>query len=34
MKWEFQKEVFSKLAWGQGLGAENDIFIYMVRCGR
>ncbi|XP_073923100.1 maestro heat-like repeat family member 5 [Castor canadensis] len=30
MKWEFQKEVFSKLAWGQGLGAENDIFIYMV----
>ncbi|KAM4865422.1 maestro heat-like repeat family member 5 [Thomomys bottae] len=29
-KWEFRKELFSKLAWGQGLGAENDIFIYMV----
>ncbi|XP_069881986.1 maestro heat-like repeat family member 5 isoform X2 [Dipodomys merriami] len=29
-KWEFRKELFSKLAWGRGLGAENDIFIYMV----
>ncbi|ELK11684.1 HEAT repeat-containing protein 7A [Pteropus alecto] len=30
LKWEFRKELFSKLAWGHGLGAENDIFIYMV----
>uniref|UniRef100_A0A8D2JRA3 Maestro heat-like repeat family member 5 n=1 Tax=Sciurus vulgaris TaxID=55149 RepID=A0A8D2JRA3_SCIVU len=30
LKWEFQKELFSKLAWGRGLGAENDVFIYMV----
>lgn len=33
LKWEFRKELFSKLAWGQGLGAEYDVFIYMVRCG-
>ncbi|XP_047638803.1 uncharacterized protein LOC125128642 [Phacochoerus africanus] len=32
LKWEFRKELFGKLAWGRGLGAENDIFIYMVRC--
>nr|XP_044636990.1 maestro heat-like repeat family member 5 isoform X2 [Equus asinus] len=30
LKWEFRKELFGKLAWGSGLGAENDIFIYMV----
>uniref|UniRef100_A0A8C0L1Q4 Maestro heat-like repeat family member 5 n=1 Tax=Canis lupus dingo TaxID=286419 RepID=A0A8C0L1Q4_CANLU len=30
LKWEFRKELFGKLAWGHGLGAENDIFIYMV----
>ncbi|XP_020944449.1 maestro heat-like repeat family member 5 isoform X3 [Sus scrofa] len=30
LKWEFRKELFGKLAWGRGLGAENDIFIYMV----
>ncbi|XP_014643504.1 PREDICTED: maestro heat-like repeat family member 5 [Ceratotherium simum simum] len=30
LKWEFRKELFCKLAWGHGLGAENDIFIYMV----
>ncbi|XP_036063470.1 maestro heat-like repeat family member 5 [Onychomys torridus] len=30
LKWEFRKELFSKLAWGQGLGAANDIFIYMI----
>ncbi|XP_060051895.1 maestro heat-like repeat family member 5 [Erinaceus europaeus] len=30
LKWEFRKELFSRLAWGQGLGAENDIFIYTV----
>uniref|UniRef100_A0A4W2C2R5 Maestro heat like repeat family member 5 (gene/pseudogene) n=1 Tax=Bos indicus x Bos taurus TaxID=30522 RepID=A0A4W2C2R5_BOBOX len=30
LKWEFRKELFSKLAWGHGPGAENDIFIYMV----
>ncbi|XP_037658554.1 maestro heat-like repeat family member 5 [Choloepus didactylus] len=30
LKWEFRKELFSKLTWGQGLGAENDIFIHMV----
>ncbi|XP_059251232.1 maestro heat-like repeat family member 5 isoform X5 [Mustela nigripes] len=28
LKWEFRKELFGKLAWGHGLGAENDIFIY------
>lgn len=33
LKWEFRKELFGKLAWGQGLGAANDIFVYMVRCG-
>lgn len=33
LKWEFRRELFGKLAWGQGLGAENDIFVYMVRCG-
>lgn len=33
LKWEFRKELFSKLAWGRGLGAENDVFVYMVRCG-
>lgn len=31
LKWEFRKELFGKLAWGHGLGAENDIFIYTVR---
>nr|XP_027804136.1 maestro heat-like repeat family member 5 [Marmota flaviventris] len=30
LKWEFRKELFSKLAWGRGLGAENDVFIYMI----
>ncbi|XP_070078065.1 maestro heat-like repeat family member 5 isoform X9 [Equus caballus] len=30
LKWEFRKELFGRLAWGSGLGAENDIFIYMV----
>ncbi|XP_043339713.1 maestro heat-like repeat family member 5 isoform X3 [Cervus elaphus] len=30
LKWEFRKELFRKLAWGHGPGAENDIFIYMV----
>ncbi|XP_031201885.1 maestro heat-like repeat family member 5 isoform X2 [Mastomys coucha] len=30
LKWEFGKELFSKLAWGQGLGAANDIFVYML----
>ncbi|XP_010637571.1 maestro heat-like repeat family member 5 [Fukomys damarensis] len=30
LKWEFQKELFSKLTWGQGLGAEYNIFMYMV----
>ncbi|XP_044934137.1 maestro heat-like repeat family member 5 isoform X1 [Mustela putorius furo] len=30
LKWEFRKELFGKLAWGHGLGAENDIFIYTV----
>ncbi|XP_011244026.1 uncharacterized protein LOC69439 isoform X3 [Mus musculus] len=30
LKWEFRKELFGKLAWGQGLGAANDIFIYML----
>uniref|UniRef100_A0A8C3WJ20 Maestro heat-like repeat family member 5 n=1 Tax=Catagonus wagneri TaxID=51154 RepID=A0A8C3WJ20_9CETA len=30
LEWEFRKELFGKLAWGRGLGAENDIFIYMV----
>ncbi|XP_048215185.1 maestro heat-like repeat family member 5 [Perognathus longimembris pacificus] len=29
-KWEFRKELFGKLAWGEGLGAENDVFIYVV----
>ncbi|XP_077606111.1 maestro heat-like repeat family member 5 isoform X3 [Crocuta crocuta] len=29
LKWEFRKELFGKLAWGRGLGAENDIFIYV-----
>lgn len=33
LKWEFRKELFGKLAWGQGLGAANDIFVYMVRSG-
>lgn len=33
LEWEFRKELFSKLAWGQGLGAEYDIFICMVRGG-
>lgn len=31
LKWEFRKELFSKLAWGHGLGAENYVFTYMVR---
>lgn len=31
LKWEFRKQLFSKLAWGQGPGAENDIFMCMVR---
>ncbi|XP_062935354.1 maestro heat-like repeat family member 5 [Cynocephalus volans] len=30
LRWEFRKELFSKLAWGHGLGAENDVFVYMV----
>uniref|UniRef100_A0A8C9ACY4 Maestro heat-like repeat family member 5 n=1 Tax=Prolemur simus TaxID=1328070 RepID=A0A8C9ACY4_PROSS len=30
LKWEFQKELFGKLAWGHGLSAENDIFIFTV----
>ncbi|XP_070078070.1 maestro heat-like repeat family member 5 isoform X14 [Equus caballus] len=30
LKWEFRKELFGRLAWGSGLGAENDIFIYMA----
>ncbi|XP_052016456.1 maestro heat-like repeat family member 5 [Apodemus sylvaticus] len=30
LKWEFRKELFGKLAWGQGLGAANDIFVYML----
>ncbi|XP_041911652.1 maestro heat-like repeat family member 5 [Arvicola amphibius] len=30
LKWEFRKELFGKLAWGQGPGAENDIFVYMI----
>ncbi|KAM7317160.1 hypothetical protein ACRRTK_023462 [Alexandromys fortis] len=30
LKWEFQKELFGKLAWGQGPGAENEIFVYMI----
>ncbi|XP_069931993.1 maestro heat-like repeat family member 5 isoform X5 [Oryctolagus cuniculus] len=30
LKWEFRKELFGKLAWGRGPGAENDIFVYMV----
>ncbi|XP_004618737.2 maestro heat-like repeat family member 5 [Sorex araneus] len=30
LKWQFQKELFSRLAWGQGLGAETDIFTYTV----
>ncbi|GAB1299442.1 Maestro heat-like repeat family member 4 [Apodemus speciosus] len=30
LKWEFRKELFGKLAWGQGLGAANDIFVYMA----
>ncbi|XP_013375541.1 PREDICTED: maestro heat-like repeat family member 5 isoform X2 [Chinchilla lanigera] len=30
LKWEFRKELFSKLAWGQGLSAEYDIFVFMV----
>ncbi|XP_023352301.2 maestro heat-like repeat family member 5 [Sarcophilus harrisii] len=29
-KWGFRKELFSTLAWREGLGAENDIFLYMV----
>ncbi|XP_036598633.1 maestro heat-like repeat family member 5 [Trichosurus vulpecula] len=28
--WGFRKELFSTLAWREGLGAENDIFLYMV----
>ncbi|XP_047697650.1 maestro heat-like repeat family member 5 isoform X5 [Prionailurus viverrinus] len=28
LKWEFRKELFGKLAWGRGLSAENDVFIY------
>ncbi|XP_036293295.1 maestro heat-like repeat family member 5 [Pipistrellus kuhlii] len=30
LNWEFRKQLFSKLAWGQGLSAENDIFMCMV----
>ncbi|XP_019513370.1 PREDICTED: maestro heat-like repeat family member 5 [Hipposideros armiger] len=30
LKWEFRKELFSRLAWGHGVGAESDIFMYMV----
>nr|XP_019567741.1 PREDICTED: maestro heat-like repeat family member 5 [Rhinolophus sinicus] len=29
LKWQFRKELFSKLAWGHGQSAENDIFVYM-----
>uniref|UniRef100_F6RF44 Maestro heat-like repeat family member 5 n=1 Tax=Monodelphis domestica TaxID=13616 RepID=F6RF44_MONDO len=28
--WGFRKELFSTLAWREGKGAENDIFLYMV----
>ncbi|XP_072459006.1 maestro heat-like repeat family member 5 isoform X2 [Notamacropus eugenii] len=28
--WGFRKELFTTLAWREGLGAENDIFLYMV----
>lgn len=31
LNWEFRKQLFSKLAWGHGLGAESDIFMCMVR---
>ncbi|XP_039088881.1 maestro heat-like repeat family member 5 isoform X3 [Hyaena hyaena] len=31
LKWEFRKELFGKLAWGRGLGAENNIFIYVTQ---
>ncbi|XP_012578337.1 PREDICTED: activity-regulated cytoskeleton-associated protein [Condylura cristata] len=31
LRWEFQKELFSKLAWGQGPSAENSVFIYMAQ---
>ncbi|VFV40153.1 1700016m24rik protein [Lynx pardinus] len=30
LKWEFRKELFGKLAWGRGLSAEKDVFIYTV----
>ena len=30
LNWEFRKPLFSKLAWGRGLGAESDIFMCMV----
>lgn len=30
LKWEFRKQLFSKLAWGRGLSAESDIFMCMV----
>ncbi|KAF6100213.1 hypothetical protein HJG60_013190 [Phyllostomus discolor] len=30
LNWEFRKQLFSKLAWGHGLGAESDIFMCMV----
>lgn len=34
LKRKFRKELFSMLAWGHRLGAENHIFIFVVRCGR
>ncbi|KAG8515448.1 Maestro heat-like repeat family member 5 [Galemys pyrenaicus] len=30
LRWEFCKELFGKLAWGRGPGAENSVFIYMM----
>ncbi|XP_054547910.1 maestro heat-like repeat family member 5 isoform X2 [Talpa occidentalis] len=30
LRWEFRKELFGKLAWGQGPSAENSVFIYMM----
>ncbi|XP_036194129.1 maestro heat-like repeat family member 5 [Myotis myotis] len=30
LKWEFRKQLFSKLAWGRGPSAESDIFMCMM----
>nr|XP_020850998.1 maestro heat-like repeat family member 5 isoform X1 [Phascolarctos cinereus] len=30
LNWGFRKELFNALAWREGLGAEKDIFLYMV----